>query len=29
VRIEGSERVMIGIGIEVERFRIYAQAETR
>lgn len=29
VRIEASERVLLGNGIEGERFRIYAQAETR
>jgi len=29
VRIEASERVLLGTGIEGERFRIYAQAETR
>jgi len=29
VRIEASERVLLGSGIEGERFRIYAQAETR
>lgn len=28
-RIEASERVLLGNGIEGERFRIYAQAETR
>jgi len=29
VRIEASERVLLGNGIEGERFRIYARAETR
>jgi hypothetical protein len=28
VRIEASERVLLGVGIEGERFRIYAKAET-
>jgi hypothetical protein len=28
VRVEASERVLLGVGIEGERFRIYAKAET-
>ena len=29
VRVESSERVLLGAGTEGERFRIYARAETR
>jgi hypothetical protein len=28
VRVEASERVLLGVGMEGERFRIYARAET-
>jgi hypothetical protein len=28
VRVEASERVLLGVGIEGQRFRIYAMAET-
>ena len=29
VQVEASERVLLGMGVEGERFRVHARAETR